>query len=118
MGGERKGLTIPEGFEGGEGIAAEGPTIVEDSEGEESSAAEGLFISEGTGEREGSAAVDLEGSREGVSSSTGNDGYCGRESSTWGGFMSFVRLSRISFDLSESSCSGEGDVSSGGGDAS
>ena len=44
MGGQRKGLTIPEGFEGGEGIALEGPTIVEDSEGEESSAAEGLFI--------------------------------------------------------------------------
>ena len=56
--GERKLSTIPGGFEGGEGIAAEGPTIMEDSEGEESSAAEGLFISEGSGEREGSAAVD------------------------------------------------------------
>ena len=54
----KEGSKIPEGFEGGEGIAAEGPTIVDDSEVEESSAAEGLFISEGSGEREGSTAVD------------------------------------------------------------
>ena len=33
--GERKGSTIPEGSEGGEGLAAEGPAIVEGSEGEE-----------------------------------------------------------------------------------
>ena len=112
---KKKDSTIPEGFEGGQGIAAEGPTIAEDSEGEENSAAEGLLISEGTREREGSAAVDLEGSKEGVSSSVGNDDYCGRESCTWGGLMSIVKLSRISSLLSESSSSGEGDVSSGGG---
>ena len=34
--GERKGSTIPQGVERGEGIAAEGPTVVENSEGEES----------------------------------------------------------------------------------
>ena len=49
---EGKSSTILEGSEGGEGSAAGGSTITEDS-----------------GEREGSAAVDLEGFREGVSSS-------------------------------------------------
>ena len=44
--------------------------------------------------------MDLTGSREGVSSSAGNGGYCGRESSKLGGLMSLVRLSRICSVLS------------------
>ena len=42
---------------------------MEGSEGEEIVAAESSAITEDSREREGSAAVDLEGSREGVSSS-------------------------------------------------